>query len=201
MVLGFLRHEVLALDAAGRLGVIARMTQQPSGLGWLHRGRLLIVSILDQTILRPEPDDSLVSMPTSPASCWGRATTWWWRSAVGRTWGASTSDRRGGAPLVTSGLVLVEPDGRARPVAVPRVAGPMFVPLVRSLAERCIVVPPRSYHQESGSLGLHCAEATTARSSGGDRAGIDDSAKPSRSRVTIAVEPAARAASCRTASS
>ncbi len=38
----------------------ATVPQQPSGLGWLPDGRLLIVSMMDKTLLRREADGSLV---------------------------------------------------------------------------------------------------------------------------------------------
>ena len=39
----------------------ALVTQQPSGLGWLPDGRMLVVSMLDRKILRREPDGTLAT--------------------------------------------------------------------------------------------------------------------------------------------
>ena len=55
----FYRHEVLSVDDAGNLSIICRVEAQPSGLGWLPDGRMLIVSMLDRRVLRLEPDGRL----------------------------------------------------------------------------------------------------------------------------------------------
>ena len=44
-------HVVCRIDADGRKTVVAEVPQQPSGLGWLPDGRLLIVSMRDRSIL------------------------------------------------------------------------------------------------------------------------------------------------------
>lgn len=56
----FYRHVVNAIGPDGKLDVIANVPQQPSGLGWLPDGRLLIVSMADRRLLRRETDGSLV---------------------------------------------------------------------------------------------------------------------------------------------
>ena len=55
----FYRHVVEAVDLEGNVEVIAEVENQPSGLGWLPDGRLLIVSMLDRKLLRQESDGSL----------------------------------------------------------------------------------------------------------------------------------------------
>jgi len=47
-------HRVMTLDLDGRAETIVEVPQQPSGLGWLPDGRLLIVSMLDRRLLRLE---------------------------------------------------------------------------------------------------------------------------------------------------
>lgn len=50
-------HRVLALDpASGRVETIVEVPGQPSGLGWLPDGRLLVVSMVDRRLLRLEGD-------------------------------------------------------------------------------------------------------------------------------------------------
>ncbi len=49
-------HEVVAVDLEGARETIAAVPNQPSGLGWLPDGRLLIVSMTDRKLLRLDPD-------------------------------------------------------------------------------------------------------------------------------------------------
>ncbi|MFE2754732.1 SMP-30/gluconolactonase/LRE family protein [Actinosynnema sp. NPDC059335] len=57
----FYDHEVRALDlGTGEEEVVCEVPGQPSGLGWLPDGRLLVVSMLDRKVLRREPDGALV---------------------------------------------------------------------------------------------------------------------------------------------
>jgi len=56
----FYTHRVLAVSMAGRVETIAHVPGQPSGLGFLPDGRMLIVSMRDRRILRRERDSSLV---------------------------------------------------------------------------------------------------------------------------------------------
>ncbi|MEU4764446.1 SMP-30/gluconolactonase/LRE family protein [Actinosynnema sp. NPDC023794] len=53
----FYDHQVRALDlASGEEEVVCEVPEQPSGLGWLPDGRLLVVSMRDRKVLRLEPD-------------------------------------------------------------------------------------------------------------------------------------------------
>lgn len=57
----FYDHRVYALDpTSGHRDVICEVPGQPSGLGWLPDGRLLVVSMLDRKVLRQEADGELV---------------------------------------------------------------------------------------------------------------------------------------------
>ena len=57
----FYAHTVFAADlASGERERICEVPGQPSGLGWLPDGRLLVVSMLDRKVLRREPDGTLV---------------------------------------------------------------------------------------------------------------------------------------------
>jgi sugar lactone lactonase YvrE len=47
-------HRVMTVDLSGRSETIVEVAQQPSGLGWLPDGRLLVVSMLDRRLLRLE---------------------------------------------------------------------------------------------------------------------------------------------------
>jgi sugar lactone lactonase YvrE len=48
-------YRVLAVDAAGRTEPICEVPGQPSGLGWLPDGRMLVVSMTDRRLLRLDP--------------------------------------------------------------------------------------------------------------------------------------------------
>ncbi len=56
----FYRHVVEAVDLEGNVEVIAEVANQPSGLGWLPDGRMLIVSMIDRKLLRLEQGGELV---------------------------------------------------------------------------------------------------------------------------------------------
>src|SRR5947199_4867761 len=50
----FYDHAVFAVDMDGKRDRIVELAGQPSGLGWLPDGRLLIVSMLDRKVVRLE---------------------------------------------------------------------------------------------------------------------------------------------------
>lgn len=52
----FYSHRVIAVDFEGNAETICTVENQPSGLGWLPDGRLLVVSMLDRKVLRLDPD-------------------------------------------------------------------------------------------------------------------------------------------------
>src|SRR4051812_49357628 len=57
----FYSHQVVSAREDGTdVRVEAEVPGQPSGLGWLPDGRLLVVSMRDQKVLRREPDGQLV---------------------------------------------------------------------------------------------------------------------------------------------
>src|SRR3954453_11070259 len=53
----FYDHAVFAVDMDGQRERIVELEGQPSGLGWLPDGRLLIVSMLDRKLLRLDGDE------------------------------------------------------------------------------------------------------------------------------------------------
>ena len=65
----FYGHCVRALSPDGEAEVIIRTDGQPSGLGWLPDGRLLVVSMIDPLVLRQDADGALrVHADLSPIS-------------------------------------------------------------------------------------------------------------------------------------
>ncbi|HEY1970031.1 MAG TPA: SMP-30/gluconolactonase/LRE family protein [Pseudonocardia sp.] len=109
----FYTHRVVAVAESGAVRTVAEVPQQPSGLGWLPDGRLLVVSMRDRKVLRQEPDGSLVQH----ADLSGLAD---WHlndmlvDAAGRAYvGSFGFDLMSGAQPRTSTIVLVQPDGTA----------------------------------------------------------------------------------------
>jgi sugar lactone lactonase YvrE len=110
-------HRVLAMDTDGKAETIVDIPQQPSGLGWLPDGRMLIVSMLDRRVLRREPDGSL----QLHADLWALAP---WHcndmvvSAQGIAYvGNFGFDMYGGEAPKPTHLIAVEADGSARVAA------------------------------------------------------------------------------------
>jgi sugar lactone lactonase YvrE len=107
---------VVAMDPNGRAETIVEVEQQPSGLGWLSDGRLLVVSMLDRRLLRLE-DDALVEhadlSSLAPGSCNDMVV-----GANGRAYvGNFGFDMYGGATPAETCVIAVEPDGSARVAA------------------------------------------------------------------------------------
>jgi sugar lactone lactonase YvrE len=109
-------QQVLAVDLDGQTETIASVEHDPSGLGWLPDGRLLIVSMRDRKLLRLDPQ-GLVEV----ADLSGLASFYCNDMVVdarGRAYvGNFGFDLHGGGQPCATNLVLVEPDGGARVVA------------------------------------------------------------------------------------
>jgi sugar lactone lactonase YvrE len=56
----FLKHAVFTVTVDGHREIEVEIDDQPSGLGWLPDGRLLLVSMHDQKVLRREADGTVV---------------------------------------------------------------------------------------------------------------------------------------------
>jgi sugar lactone lactonase YvrE len=107
---------VIAVDLAGRAETVVEVPEQPSGLGWLPDGRLLVVSMKDRRLLRLDPGGLIEVADLSPYAtfhCNDMVV-----DARGRAYvGNFGFDLHGGARPVPADLVLVEPNGRVRVVA------------------------------------------------------------------------------------
>ena len=123
-VVDFYTHEVLsAAEDGSDLRVEAAVPQQPSGLGWLPDGRLLVVSMRDATLLRREPDGSLVVHADLAPYVSGHPNDMV-VDERGRAYvGNFGFDLMAGAPIAPAALLRVDPDG-----AVTRVAEDMMFP-------------------------------------------------------------------------
>ena len=107
----FYTFRVLAVSMDGSAETVAEVAQQPSGLGWLPDGRMLIVSMRDRRILRREDDGSLVLHADL-----SHLAPWHLNDMVvdsaGRAYvGNFGFDLMGGAAARTTNLIRVDPDG------------------------------------------------------------------------------------------
>jgi sugar lactone lactonase YvrE len=108
---------VVAVDTAGAAETVVEVPHQPSGLGWLPDGCMLVVSMLDRRLLRLEPDGSLVEHANLEALAPG-STNDMVVDAGGRAYvGNFGFDMYGGEAPRDTCLIAVEPDGEARVVA------------------------------------------------------------------------------------
>ncbi|WZB76986.1 SMP-30/gluconolactonase/LRE family protein [Achromobacter insuavis] len=113
----FYTGKVIAVDLLGRAEVICRVLEQPSGLGWLPDGRLLISSMKDRKLLRREADGRLVPHADLSALTGGPINDLV-VDAQGRAYvGNFGFDLMAGQPFATTTLVRVDPDGVAQVVA------------------------------------------------------------------------------------
>jgi sugar lactone lactonase YvrE len=97
--------------------VEATVPGQPSGLGWLPDGRLLVVSMVDRLVLRREVDGSLVVHADLAEHASGHLNDMV-VDGQGRAYvGNFGFDLMGGAPLTPAALHRVDPDGRVTQVA------------------------------------------------------------------------------------
>jgi sugar lactone lactonase YvrE len=114
----FYTLQVLSVREDGSdLRVEADVAQQPSGLGWLPDGRLLVVSMRDRKILRREADGALVTHADLSGHAAGHLNDMA-VDAAGRAYvGNFGFDLMNGAPLEPTALHRVDPDGEVTEVA------------------------------------------------------------------------------------
>ncbi|HWD06219.1 MAG TPA: SMP-30/gluconolactonase/LRE family protein [Amycolatopsis sp.] len=114
----FYTYRVLSAGPDGSdLRTEAEVPEQPSGLGWLPDGRLLVVSMRDARLLRREPDGTLVTHADLSPYVTGHPNDMV-VDDQGRAYvGEFGFDLMGGAPLRTGVLLRVDPDGTVTTVA------------------------------------------------------------------------------------
>jgi len=113
----FYQHHVLAIDEKGAAEEIMKVPQQPSGLGWLPDGSLLVASMRDHKLLRRWPDGHVSLHADLSAFCGG-----WLNDIVvdglGRAWcGNFGYDHFAGEEPRTTSIIRVDPDGTAQAAA------------------------------------------------------------------------------------
>lgn len=108
----FYTHRVLSAREDGSdVRVEAEVPAQPSGLGWLPDGRLLVVSMRDHRVLRREHDGTLVTHADLSEHATGHLNDMI-VDEDGRAFvGNFGFDLMSGAPVHTASLVRIDPDG------------------------------------------------------------------------------------------
>ncbi len=108
--------QVIAVDLSGRSEVVVEVKAEPSGLGWLPDGRLLVVSMRDRRLLRLDADGlTQVADLSDLASyhCNDMVV-----DAEGRAYvGNFGFDLHAGESPTSANLILVHPDGRSEVAA------------------------------------------------------------------------------------
>ncbi len=110
-------NQVMTVDLDGHVETVVKVPEQPSGLGWLPDGRLLVVSMMDRRLLRLEPDGLVqVADLRELASfyCNDMVVDGQGRAYIGN-FGYAFNDPS--APPKLAEIVLVTPGGDARIVA------------------------------------------------------------------------------------
>ena len=109
-------RRVLKMDPDGKAETLVEVPNQPSGLGWLPDGTMLIVSMLDRKVLRLEAGKLVEHADLSalaPGECNDMVV-----DARGRAYvGNFGFDMYGGGEARDTCVILVEPDGSARVAA------------------------------------------------------------------------------------
>lgn len=112
----FYTHRVISIDQNGRHTTEAEVPGQPSGLGWLPDGRLLVVSMTDRRLLRKDADglNEVADLSAlAPFHCNDMVVDRHGRAYIGNF----GFDLVGRTPVKATVLVMVTPDGQARVVA------------------------------------------------------------------------------------
>src|SRR6266540_3044792 len=82
----FYRRAVFTYDPAGREEQVLEVPTQPSGLGWLPDGTLLVVSMKDQRLLRADPATGTTDVHADISAFCGGPANDMVVDAAGRAW-------------------------------------------------------------------------------------------------------------------
>jgi sugar lactone lactonase YvrE len=107
----FYRHLVLAIDPDGDVEEVLEVEGQPSGLGWLPDGALLVVSMRDHRVLRRSPGGEVTVHADVSEHCGGHLNDMV-VDRRGRAYaGEFGFDLMGGGDPELANLIRVDPDG------------------------------------------------------------------------------------------
>lgn len=109
----FYRHLVLAIGVDGEAEEIAEVEGQPSGLGWMPDGSLLISSMKDRRVLRRSPSGEVSEHADVSGFCSGNLNDMVVDSRGRAYVGEFGFDLMGGADPAPGNLIRVDPDGSA----------------------------------------------------------------------------------------
>ena len=110
-------HEVIAMTPEGKRETVFSHSGPVSGLGWLPDGRMLVVSMVDQKLLRIEPDGRAVVHGDLSSVATGRCNDMV-VDAAGRAYvGNFGYDLHKNSPQKDADLIMVTPEGKASVVA------------------------------------------------------------------------------------
>jgi sugar lactone lactonase YvrE len=113
----FYRHAVFSYDPSGDERLEMEVEGQPSGLGWLPDGDMLVVSMKDRRVLRRHADGSVVTHADLSELTAGHVNDMI-VDAQGRAFvGNFGFDLMGGGTPATASLVRIDPDGATTVVA------------------------------------------------------------------------------------
>jgi sugar lactone lactonase YvrE len=110
-------QSVMTVDLDGRSEAVVSVPNDPSGLGWLPDGRLLVVSMRDRRLLRLEDDGTLCQVADISALASHHCNDMVVDEAGRAYIGNFGFDLHNQAQPGPAEIVLVEPDGGARIVA------------------------------------------------------------------------------------
>jgi sugar lactone lactonase YvrE len=113
----FYRHLVLTVSVDGQTGEVLEVEGQPSGLGWMPDGSMLVVSMRDHRILRWSAGGGVAEHADVSQYCGGHLNDMVVDSH-GRAYAGNFGfDLMGGDDPVAANLIRVDPDGSASVVA------------------------------------------------------------------------------------
>jgi sugar lactone lactonase YvrE len=107
----FLVHRVASIGPDGAPRIEAELDDRPSGLGWLPDGRLLVVSMHSRSVLRREPDGTLVAHADLSPVATSHANDMVVAADGTAYVGNFGSDVLGGSSRASAQLAIVRPDG------------------------------------------------------------------------------------------
>lgn len=113
----FYTKTVNKVTAEGEVQLICEVEAQPSGLGWLPDGRLLVVSMKDRRVLRQEEDGTLVEHADLSEVFTGHANDMVVAPNGNAYVGNFGFDLMGGADHEFANVALVRPDGSVQVAA------------------------------------------------------------------------------------